>query len=299
MEMDMLDAVTLDQFRTFIAAVDEGSFSAAGRKLRRAQSMVSQTLANLEAQLGVKLFDRAARYPRLTEEGRSLLVDARSVADNVDGFKARARAMREGLEPELAVVVDVMLPMEALTRAAAHSRKTYPHTPLRLYVEALGGVVKPVLERKCSIGVIGSLPLVPEELQSEALLNVAFVTVVSPSHPLANARRAVSASAIAKQIQLVLTDRTALTEGRNFGVLSPLTWRLADLGAKHAFLKAGLGWGHMPLHMVKADLDSGALIKIRVEGSPRDMTLPMKVVFRKDAPPGPAGRAFIAQLKRK
>jgi DNA-binding transcriptional LysR family regulator len=295
----MLDGITLDQLRTFIAAVDEGSFSAAGRKLRRAQSVVSQTLANLEAQLGVKLFDRSARYPRLTEEGVSLLADARAVADNVDGFKARARAMREGLEPELAVVVDVMLPMDALTRAAAHSRKTFPHTPLRLYVEALGGVVKPVLDRNCSIGVIGSLPLVPEELQSEPLLTVAFVTVVGPSHRLASTRGVVSASAIAKQVQLVLTDRTALTEGRNFGVLSPLTWRLADLGAKHAFLKAGLGWGHMPVHMVKADLDSGALVKIRVEGNPRDMGLPMKVVYRKDAPPGPAGRAFIAQLKGK
>ena len=87
----MLEAVTLDQLRTFIAAVDEGSFSAAGRKLRRAQSVVSQTLANLEAQLGIKLFDRSARYPRLTEEGRSLLPDARAVADNIDGFKARAQ----------------------------------------------------------------------------------------------------------------------------------------------------------------------------------------------------------------
>src|SRR2546425_7586018 len=108
--MDMLDAVTLDQLRTFIAAVDEGSFSAAGRKLRRAQSVVSQTLANLEAQLGVKLFDRAARYPQLTDEGRSLLVDARAVADSIDGLKARARAMHEGLEPELAVAIDVMYP---------------------------------------------------------------------------------------------------------------------------------------------------------------------------------------------
>ncbi len=295
----MLDGVTLDQLRTFIAAVDEGSFSAAGRKLKRAQSVVSQTLANLESQLGVKLFDRSARYPMLTEEGKSLLADARAVADNVDGFKARARAMREGLEPELSVVVDVMLPMEALTRAAAHSRKTYPHTPLRLYVEALGGVAKPVLDRNCSIGVIGSLPAVPEELQSETLLDVAFVTVVSPSHRLAGTKGVVSASAIAKQIQLVLTDRTVLTEGRNFGVFSPLTWRLADLGAKHAFLKAGLGWGHMPLHMVKADLDSGALVKIRVEGSPRDITMPMRAVYRKDAPPGPAARAFIAQLKCK
>ncbi len=283
----MLDGVTLDQLRTFIAAVDEGSFSAAGRKLRRAQSVVSQTLANLEAQLGVKLFDRSARYPRLTEEGRNLLADARSVADNVDGFKARARAMREGLEPELSVAMDVMYPMEALTRAAAHSRKTYPHTPLRLYVEALGGVIRPVLDRSCTIGVIGSLPIVPDELQSEPLLDVPFVTVVSPSHRLAPMRGVISSSAIAKEVQLVLTDRTTLSDGRSFGVLSPLTWRLADLGAKHAFLKAGLGWGHMPLHMV-----------IRVEGAARDTALPMKVVFRKDAPPGPAGRTFIAQLKR-
>jgi len=294
----MLDRITLDQLRTFIAAVDEGSFSAAGRKLQRAQSVVSQTLANLEAQLGVKLFDRSSRYPKLTDEGRSLLVDARSVADNVDGFKARARALREGLEPELAVVMDVMYPMQALTRAATYSRKTYPRTPLRLYVEALGGVIRPVLDRTCSIGVIGSLPMVPDELQSEPLLNVPFATVVSPAHRLATTRGLVSASAVAKQVQLVLTDRTVLSDGRDFGVLSPLTWRLADLGAKHAFLRAGLGWGHMPLHMVKADLDSGALVKIRVEGVVRDFALPMRAVFRKDAPPGPAGRAFIAQLKQ-
>jgi DNA-binding transcriptional LysR family regulator len=296
--MVMLDAITIDQLRTFIAAVDEGSFSAAGRKLRRAQSAISQTLANLEAQIGVKLFDRSARYPRLTEEGRSLLVDARAVADNVDGFKARARAMRQGLEPELSVAMDVMYPMEALTRAATHSRKTYPHTPLRLYVEVLGGVIKPVLDRKCSIGVIGSLPVVSDELQSEPLPDLPMATVVSPAHPLATTRGAVSASAVAKQVQLVLTDRSTLTEGRDFGVLSPLTWRMADLGAKHAFLRAGLGWGHMPLHMVKADLDSGALVKIRVQGLPRDVLMAMRVVFRKDAPPGPAARTFIAQLKQ-
>src|SRR5690606_8448518 len=75
----MLDAVTLDQLRTFIAAAEEGSFSAAGRALRRAQSVVSQTLANLELQLGVRLFDRSGRYPRLTDAGRLLLVEARAV----------------------------------------------------------------------------------------------------------------------------------------------------------------------------------------------------------------------------
>src|SRR5260370_42572222 len=94
----MLDGVSLDQLRTFIAAADEGSFSAAGRRLRRAQSVVSQTLANLEGQLGVKLFDRSARLPLLTDQGRALLVDARAVAGDIDVFKARAKGMARGLE---------------------------------------------------------------------------------------------------------------------------------------------------------------------------------------------------------
>ena len=293
----MLDGITLDQLRTFMSAVDQGSFSAAGRKLRRAQSVVSQTLANLEAQLGVRLFDRSERYPKLTDEGRSLLVDARSVADAIDGFKARARAMHEGLEPELSVAVDVMYPMERLTKAASFSRKTFPHTALRLYVEALGGVIKPVLDGTCHIGVIGSLPLVPDELQEEPLLDVPFATVVAATHPLAAKRGVVSKPTLQKHVQLVLTDRTTLSEGREYSVLSALTWRLADLGAKHAFLREGLGWGHMPLHIVRADLDAGTLVKIRVADTPRHLVMPMKVVYRKDAPPGPAARAFIAELR--
>ena len=100
-------------------------------------------------------------------------------------------------------------------------------------------------------------------------------------------------------MQLVLTDRSALSEGQNFGVLSPLTWRLADLGAKHAFLRAGFGWGHMPLAMVREDLDSGVLVQIHIESyHPQIQPLPMFAIYRKAAPPGPAGRWFIDQLKR-
>lgn len=73
----MLDGMSIDQLRTFIAAVDEGSFSAAGRKLRRAQSVVTATLANLESQVGFPLFERTGRYPKLTEAGAALLEAAR------------------------------------------------------------------------------------------------------------------------------------------------------------------------------------------------------------------------------
>src|ERR1700750_1590605 len=124
----MLDAVTLDQLRTFIAAAEQGSFSAAGRKLRRAQSVVSQTLANLEGQLGVTLFDRSARYPTLTEHGRALLQNAHTVADHLDGFTPQAKTLREGLEPELSLSIDVMYPMSELVDAVAKFHDKFPHT---------------------------------------------------------------------------------------------------------------------------------------------------------------------------
>src|ERR1700732_2527862 len=111
----MLDGVSLDQIRTFIAAADEGSFSAEGRRLARAQSVIRPNLSNLGGPLGVKLFDRSARFPVLTDQGRALLADARIVAGNVDLFKAQAKSLAGGLEAELSVVADVMFPIEPFT----------------------------------------------------------------------------------------------------------------------------------------------------------------------------------------
>jgi DNA-binding transcriptional LysR family regulator len=95
----MLDGVSLDHLRMFIAAADEGSFSAGGRRLRRTQSVISQTLANLEGQLGVKLFDRSSRSPVLTRQGLALLVEARAVVSRMDAFKARAKSLRVDSSP--------------------------------------------------------------------------------------------------------------------------------------------------------------------------------------------------------
>lgn len=294
----MLDGVSLDQLRTFIAAAEEGSFSAAGRKLRRAQSVVSQTMANLEGQLRVTLFDRTGRYPVLTDEGEALLGEAKAVVHGMDSFKARARTLSEGLEPELSVAVDVMFPMSALTEAVGAFKEQFPTTPLRLYVEALGAVVQPVLEGTCQIGVVGSLPVVPENTRSEALAQVAMVTVVSPTHALASMPGPLSSKELERHVQLVLTDRTTLSAGRSYGVLAAQIWRLADLGAKHAFLKAGFGWGHMPKEMVQRDLDSGELVPLSLEvHQPSTPSIAMYAVYRNDAPPRPAGRWFIARLK--
>jgi len=294
----MLDSLSLDQLRTFIAAADAGSFSAAGRKLRRAQSVVSQTLANLEVQSGVRLFDRAGRYPVLTEDGRALLVDARAVVERADAFKARAKGLAGGLEPELSVVVDVMFPMPVLTCAVAAFQAEFPQIPLRILVEALGAVVEPVLDGRCAFGVMGSLPVTSAELSGERILATRMVTVAAPQHPLAGRKGPIPTTQLGEHLQLVLTDRSRLTQGREFGVFSGKTWRLADLSAKHAFLRAGLGWGGMPLWAVQADLDAGALVRLIIQDSdPDGLIMPMTAVHRTESLPGPAGRWLIERLK--
>jgi DNA-binding transcriptional LysR family regulator len=295
----MLDGVSLDQLRAFIAAVDEGSFSAGARKLRRAQSAISELVSNLEGQIGIALFDRSARYPKLTPAGTLLLSDARSVVANVDHLKARAKGIAGGLESELSAVVDVLFPIEGITGSAKEFRDRFPRTPLRLYVEALGGAYKPVIDGRCSLGVVGSLPLMPPSMTAERLEGVEIVMVAAREHPLAALEGVVTKAELTKHVQLVLTDRSELSEGREFGVLSPLTWRLGDLFAKHAFLLSGLGWGGMPLHAVKRDLVEGRLVVLSIEDmTPEGMILPMSAVYLTAKPPGPAGRWLIERLKR-
>ena len=294
----MLDGVSLDQLRAFIAAADEGSFSAAARKLHRAQSVVSELVSNLEGQIGVTLFDRSGRYPALTPEGSVLLADARAISSGLDLMKARAKGMASGLEPELSVVVDVLFPIAPITEAAKEFREKFPGTPLRLYVEALGAAYQPVLDGVAGLGIVGSLPILPSTFTAERLTGVVMVMVAAGDHPLAKYKGIIPKSELTKHVQLVLTDRSTLSKGREFGVMSPSTWRLADLFAKHAFLLNGLGWGGMPMHAVKDDLAAGRLVELRIEDMPAsEMILPMSAAYPSAAPPGPAGRWLIERLK--
>ena len=294
----MLDGVSLDQLRTFIAAVDEGSFSAAARRLNRVQSAVSGWVSSLEGQIGVVLFDRSGRYPKLTPEGVLLLADARNIVSGVDTMKARARLMSAGLEAELSVVVDVFFPTALVSAAAKAFVSRFPLTPLRLFVEGLGAGYEPVLDGRCSLGILAPLAVEFPSLSSESIGQVTLVTVAAPDHPLASFKRRIPKAALSKHVQLVLTDRSELSAGRDFGVKSASTWRLADLSTKHAFLRDGVGWGNMPMHMVQGDLASGALVSLDVEDVlPAGFSLTMAAFRRASEPPGPAARWFVDDLK--
>jgi DNA-binding transcriptional LysR family regulator len=290
---------SLDQLRVFLAVAEQGSFNRAAKRLGRALSVVSYAISNLEAQLGLTLFAReGSRSPVLTEAGKALLAEARTVADDVDALLARVRSLHQGLESELALAVDVMIPGEVLAGVLRGFQRMFPGVTLRLNVEALGGVAALVLDRAADIGIGGPVIAEHAELERQAIGAVALVPVAAPDHPLAR-MEAIPPGEARKHLQLVLSDRSPLTRGRDFSVIGSKVWRLADLGAKHVLLREGLGWGNMPRPMVAADLAAGALVRLGVPEGPEG-NYSLSALWRKDTRPGPAAcwtlNAFEAAL---
>lgn len=293
--MSLPGTPTLDQLRVLAAVCDSGSFSAAARILNRAQSAVSYAIANLEAQLGLELFERGHRRPVLTDAGAAVLADARRVARIVDELRARAGGIMAGLETEVGLAVDVMFPIELLVGVLEAFARHFPTVALRLRIEALGAVVQAVQDRTCDLGISGPMGVRAEEIERRLLCRVALVPVCAPGHALAQTPPPLPRSLLNEHTQLVLTDRSRLTEGQDFGVLSVRTWRLGDLGAKHALLRAGLGWGNMPEPMVREDLATGRLVRLATHEA-ESYPFPLHLIHRADSPPGPAARWLSERL---
>ena len=286
---------TLDQLKVFITVVEVGSFAGAARKLHRATSVVSYTIANLEMQLGVALFDRkTTRKPQLTDAGRTVLAEARSITNGVNGLRAKVSGLLHGLEAEVHLALDVMLPADRVVDALKTFREQFPTVTLHLHMEALGAVTELVINKKAVVGVSGPLDMGLDGLERIRVGSVQLIPVAAPTHPLAIERPQLPGTA-REFVQLVLSDRSTLTGDKDFAVVSTRTWRLADLGAKHMLLKEGIGWGNMPIPMIQADLEAGRLVELDLPDF-KGGTYTFDAVYRTDSPPGPAGRWLIERF---
>jgi DNA-binding transcriptional LysR family regulator len=292
------EGLTLDQLRLFLAVVDAGGFSAAARSLRRAQSAVSYGVANLERQLGTALFDRSGRKPKLTQAGDELAAEARAVCAQVDRLRARAHGIAHGVEPRLAIAVDHMFPLPALVHALREFRDRYPTVSLTLHTEALGAVAELVAGGVCSVGIGADVPKWPAGLERGLLAKVMMLHVAARSHPLALCRGPVPGHVVREHVQIILADRSVFSKDYEIGIYSERRWRVLDLAAKHALLRAGLGWGGMPMHVVADDLAKKRLVRIHIEeaGSP-DYEAALFAMHRTAEPPGPAARWLIERLR--
>jgi DNA-binding transcriptional LysR family regulator len=210
--------------------------------------------------------------------------------------------MRSGVELGLSIALDPQFPLDLAASALADLRRSYPTVGVRLVPASLGEAVFALQERRCALA-ISSFEIPDLRIEREALCFVPRVAVAAAGHPLAV--RAVkgdpiSAVELADHLQIVGEDPSPLTEGRDFGVLSPGSWRVGDNATKHALILAGIGWGSLPLWRVGRDLADARLARLPVaEFGPRGETVVRSyLMHRADEPLGPAASALREALLR-
>ena len=289
----MLEGVTIEQLRTLRAVADAGSFSAAARKLGRVQAAVSQSIDRLEAQLGLRLFDRSGRVPRLTRHGEAILAAADRVGGAVDALDEVVASLKRGEETSLSIVVDTMFPTDSLVTFAQEFAREHPRVELVVFTDVLSAVTAHVREKRSTWGIaIEDAELA--ELDHRRLAEVRLVAVAAPRHPLARIEGAIDAAVLADEVQIVLGEHRAHTAGApddRHGIFSPRTWRVVDLATKLALIEGGLGFGHLPEHVVRDHLRARTLVALPLApwgGEPLQRSL--LLVWRRGVVMGPVAR---------
>lgn len=260
----MLDNVTINQLRAFVAVCDQGSFSGAARKLARAQSAISHAIKALESAFDVELFERNTRKAQLTAAGRSLLPDARAVISRMEEMKNRAGSIAKAGVPQVSVAVDAYFSRAHLIGCLRTLQEECPTAAINLRITTMQGGEKLVLEKVCALAVtINDVPEVnPQAIERHWLREEEMVTVCAPTYPLTSTPKPIPVDEFGRYTQIIVTDNQPGADKTQEGVAGKRQWLVNDLGAKRDLLKAGLGWGHLPRHLVVEDLARGQLVEL-------------------------------------
>ncbi len=170
----------------FVEAVDSGSFSAAARRLRKSQSTISTAIANLEADLGVILFDRATRQPTLTPQGEQVLSYVKAILAASERLDELAVSLSGETEPRLTFVLSDTLHPDVLEDLLVQFDRRFPHTEFECLIGEDEDVIDLLQKSRAQVGLIEARERYPTDIGSTRLpLQTAMGIYVAPGHPLA------------------------------------------------------------------------------------------------------------------
>ncbi|CNK42860.1 LysR family transcriptional regulator [Yersinia aldovae] len=273
----------------FVESAALGSFSAAARKLRKSQSTISTAIANLEADLGLTLFDRQARQPVLTDNGRRVLAHVQEIlaaSERLDNLSIRLAGQ---VETRLTFVLsDTYQPThhESLLR---RFEQRYPDIEFECLIAEDNDVIDLLQLRRANIGVVEVQHHYPPDIAASRLpAQTEMAIFVLRHHPLTNLPR-VHAEQLATTRQLCLNtyNRTERNQSRGLIWSAPSYLMLLEMAEQ------GFGWAILPRWLVE-QFGHQKLVALPVSDWPRMISI--DAVWSKKSPPGPAGYWLLDQL---
>ncbi|WP_434027833.1 LysR family transcriptional regulator [[Pseudomonas] boreopolis] len=264
--------ISLDALQILDAIDRRGSFAGAAKVLFKVPSTISYTVAKLEEDLGVQLFERSGPKAWPTEAGRELLREGRHLLQAAQELEQRVRRVASGWEADLGIAIDSALPGWLLEPDIRAFCDTAPNTRLRVQSEALSGTWEALLDRRVDLVVAAGEGPSGAGYVAEPLGRIGFVFVVAPDHPLAASGK-VSSADLAAHRAIAVGDSARRLLPRTVGLLSERdVLTVASMHDKYLFQRSGLGYGFLPLPYAQAAIEAGALVPVRVDERKPDET---------------------------
>ena len=292
--MGVLAKTSLEQWAVLAAVVDEGGYAQAAVALHRSQSAVSYAVGRLQEELDVPLLVIEGRKAVLTPHGQTLLQRARGLLRDMNTLELLARSLKQGWEAELRLVVDAAFPREHLLKIVAELQQLCPNTQMQLSDAVLSGADEAIADGVADVVVTTH---VPSGYVGEFLLDVTFVAVARPDHPLFAVGHDLSFEDLTRHVQVVVRD-SGLKHPRDEGWLgAERRCTVSSMEASLATVKAGLAYAWLPEHIVAASLRDGTLKTLPL-GSGRERRATLYLVLVHSEVAGPAARAAVEVFQR-
>lgn len=286
---------TPDQLQAFVTAADEGSFSAAARKLGKAQSAVSTAVINLEIDIGATLFDRSGRHPQLSTDGTALLKSARAVLQSHYEFDALARAIGDGVETRLTIAIEQGLFVDALKDILCELAARYTQLDVELLEPGINEVAAILSQGRADVGMMMEQEDYPQGFHFRGIGCSRQLPVCAPDHPLASIKRVTHAD-LRRYRQLIAFAPQTKGDGIQRDQKSPKQWISESPYIVLDLLTAGLGWAVLPQTVVAEKMTAGDLVRLRFDFQEPDIQQGVDVVWTDQRPLGVAGQWFLQQL---
>ncbi|GIU24094.1 LysR family transcriptional regulator [Shewanella schlegeliana] len=253
---------SFEQLKIFVTVCECGSFSAAARKLKRAQSGVSQSVANLEVAINQELFLRDKNIPRLTSNGQALLPIAKSILNQQQYFDQKVESLDNSIENELVIAIDECLVSQSILKVLSMMAEQFPTTHFEVITASTYDIEELVRSSKAHVGIIFSDGELKEDMDFFTLGQTRFLYVTSPTHPLANLT-VVRDSDLKMHRQIVHRNATQKELWFSYGISSKFWYaNRHDMLAKLA--SQGTGWALIPDEMAVPFIAQGELVHLPV-----------------------------------
>lgn len=241
--------MNLQQLETLLMVVNTGSFSAAARKLGKAQSAISAAISDLEIDLDLQLFDRSGRYPVLTDAGARILQQAKLVQMQCHQLKELAVDLAAGTETCLRLAVDDEGQLPWLAPILAELAEQFPQLEVQILFPLLEDLTELLADDGADLGICFQPQSPSAQFLRWPLRQLHFVAVASVHHPLAQLA-VVSQADLQQYRQLMVAGRGEGVEKQRGRLSSQVWWLEGDI-AVLAMVEQGIGWAWLPEHVLK------------------------------------------------